>query len=192
MYFFPFVRLQQEFEEEYEKALKKLHEKLLSQEGPQLRDKMMSDRLQWYIDQVQQDVRVESLQPYYAHLQAPTEEEKKAEEEAEEEAKKEGDKKGKKEKGKDNKGKGKGKKGEEEEEEQELPPPLTGPSEFTREVESLIRGYEATWLDRDESDNYRQKYDEELAKQLVRPSVEETVRKEVSDCNVVQEEEVLL
>eukprot|EP01138_Halocafeteria_seosinensis_P012954 gb/GECG01013232.1/.p1 GENE.gb/GECG01013232.1/~~gb/GECG01013232.1/.p1 ORF type:complete len:875 (+),score=137.06 gb/GECG01013232.1/:1-2625(+) len=174
---------QQEYEEEYEKALKKLHEKLLSQEGPQLRDKMMSDRLQWYIDQVQQDVRVENLQPYYAHLQAPTEEEKKAEEEAQEEAKKEGgkkDKKGKNDKGKE-KGKGKGKKGDDEEEEQELPPPLTGPSEFTRHAESLIRGYEATWLDRDESDNYQQKYDEDLAKHLVRPSVEETVRKEVDN-----------
>lgn len=155
---------------------------MLAQEGPQLRDKMMSDRLHWYINQVQQDVRVENLEPYYAHLQAPTEEEKKAEEEAAE-ANKKDDKKGKKgKKGKDEgkgKGKGKGKKGDDDEEEQELPPPLTGPSKFTRNAESLLRGYEGTWLDRDEEENYKQKYDEELAKQLIRPSVEETVRKEV-------------
>jgi hypothetical protein len=60
-----------------------------------------------------------------------------------------------------------------------VPPPIVGPTEFSKAVMASLKGYEATWLDRDESDNFAQKHDEELARGVVRPTVEEEIRKQV-------------
>lgn len=68
------------------------------------------------------------------------------------------DKKG----GKDAKG-GKGKKGAAEPEEPpEEPPEVGGPSEWSKEMESLLRAYEATWVGRDERDNVSQVREERV------------------------------
>ena len=60
-----------------------------------------------------------------------------------------------------------------------VPPPIVGPSEFSKAVMESLKGYESTWLDRVESENFSQKHDEELARGVVRPTVEEEVRKQV-------------
>ena len=70
-------------------------------------------------------------------------------------------------------------KGEAEEMKPIVPPPIVGPSEFSKAVMESLKGYESTWLDRDESENFSQKHDEELARGVVRPTVEEEVRKQV-------------
>jgi hypothetical protein len=83
---------------------------------------------------------------------------------------KKGDKKGDKKGGgkKDDKKGGKGKKGAEPEEPPDEPPEVGGPSEWSKEMESLLRAFEATWIGRDERDNVSQRYDEELAREVRR------------------------
>ena len=68
----------------------------------------------------------------------------------------------------------------------ELPPPLTGPSELCTKMAGGVGQYEKVWLDRDESDNFYQKYDVDLAKDVVRSPVECEVRKQVDEMLVLQ------
>ncbi len=70
-------------------------------------------------------------------------------------------------------------KGEVEEAKPILPPPIVGPTEFSKAVMESLKGYETTWLDRDESENFAQKHDDELARTVIRPTVEEEIRKQV-------------
>ena len=56
-------------------------------------------------------------------------------------------------------------KGEVEEPKAILPPPIVGPTEFSKAVMDSLKGYELTWLDRDESENFAQKHDEDLARE---------------------------
>lgn len=60
-----------------------------------------------------------------------------------------------------------------------VPPPLTGPTEFTKSGMDALKGYETTWLDRDETENFAQKHDEDLTKDVIRPNVAEEIRKQV-------------
>lgn len=60
-----------------------------------------------------------------------------------------------------------------------VPPPLTGPTEFTKASMDVLKGFESTWLDRDESANFAQRHDEDLAREVIRPDVSEEIRKQV-------------
>merc|ERR1719162_2528536 len=55
-----------------------------------------------------------------------------------------------------------------------------------------VENYDNLWLDRDESDNFAQKHDVGLAKDKVRPSVEEQVRKQVDEMLVLQLQKIKL
>ncbi|CAM9830291.1 unnamed protein product, partial [Sphacelaria rigidula] len=61
----------------------------------------------------------------------------------------------------------------------ELPPPLQGQSELAEKIFREVKHFSAVWEDRDERDNFAQKHDVSLAKDKVRPSVVEEIRKQV-------------
>ncbi len=50
-----------------------------------------------------------------------------------------------------------------------------GPSEIVIKIQSKIDEYNKVWLSRDENKNFNQKHENEIAKVLVKPSVEEEV-----------------
>lgn len=171
--------------EAYESALEGIARTVLEEEGTELRDKMRADRTTWFTSQLLVGVIPEDLKGYYAMLNAAATGEvvKESEVAVDPKAKKGGKDAGKKPAaaaagaGKDKKG-GKGK-GAVEEEAPDKPPPVTGTSEWSKVTETLVRAYDATWAGRDESRNVGQRHDAELAREIVAPKVEESVRLEV-------------
>ncbi|RLN94800.1 hypothetical protein BBJ28_00015464, partial [Nothophytophthora sp. Chile5] len=184
---------QTENKEEYERALVELHGVVASEEGPFMKEKMLEERRRWITDIMATGQLPEDLTGYYAALNGGGDDEAaKAQAKEEEEAKAAADKKkgakgakGKKEEKKGAKGKGKDAK-EQQEEAPEKPPPLTGPSELCGKLAGGVAQYEKVWLEREELDNFYQKYDVALAKDVVRGPVEVQVRQQVDEMLVLQ------
>lgn len=99
---------------------------------------------------------------------SPEEEAAKAAEEAE------GGKKGKKDAKKD-KGKKKGKKGGDADDKPEGA--KIGPTECIQKFDEFYMTYNDIWADRDETENYEQSYDREMARKEVLPLVEKEKEK---------------
>jgi hypothetical protein len=187
---------QMDNKEEYERALLELHGVVTNEEGPFMKEKMLEERRRWITDVMATGQLPEDLAGFYAALNGEGTPEALAQAQAkeEEEAKaKAADKKGAKGKGKkeDKKGakgaKGKGKDSKDTEEEApEKPPPLTGPSELCKKLAGGVTQYEKVWLEREELDNFYQKYDVALAKDVVRGPVEVQVRQQVDEMLVLQ------
>lgn len=179
--------------DEYERALVDLHSAVAAEEGPFLREKLLEERRKWVTDVMAEGKLPEDLTGFYAlTAPPPTEEEEQAAAEKKDSAADKKDKKGGK-KGDDKKGgKKDAKKGAkdtiEEEEAPEKPPPLTGPSELGRQLAAAVNQYENVWLARhqQELDNFYQKYDVALAKDVVRGPVEVQVRQQVDEMLVLQ------
>merc|ERR1711865_1093636 len=68
----------------------------------------------------------------------------------------------------------------------EQPPMLTGPSEVTTTLLGHVANYDNLWLDRDESNNFAQEYDVDLAKDCVRPNIEDEIMKKVDEMLIMQ------
>lgn len=171
---------QKENEDGYSQALIDLHGRVLEEEGPDMRERMMDERRAWFTEELGKGVFPEDLGGFYLAKNPPQEDEEAA---AAAEAEAAKNKKGGKG-GKDDKAKKKG--GDAEEVEVEKIPPLTGPTQFTATLQDCLNRYSGVWLDRDESGNFQQKHDVELAKNVVRPNVEEEVRENVDKMLVVQ------
>lgn len=77
--------------------------------------------------------------------------------------------------------KGKKKETDVAEEGPEVPPQLTGPSALTATMLMAVDSYEQVWMDRDESNNFGQRHDVDLAKDVVRGPVETEIRTQVDD-----------
>jgi len=166
---------QKENEQGYSKSLIELHGRVLDEEGPEMREAMMDDRRAWFTDELGKGQFPDDLTGYYLMKNPPPEEEEKIET----------DKKGKKAdtKKKDDKKKGKG---AVEPEVVEKIPPLSGPSLFSSTINETLDRYEDLWLERDETENFQQKHDVKLAKNVVRPNVEEEVRENVDRLLLLQ------
>ncbi|KAG3115820.1 hypothetical protein PI124_g12798 [Phytophthora idaei] len=173
---------QLENKEEYERALVELHGVVNSEEGPFMKEKMLEERRRWITDVMATGQLPEDLTGFYAALNGES-----AEDIAEAQAKEE-EVKGKKDDKKAGKGaKGKGKDVKEKlEEAPEKPPPLTGPSELCTKLAGGVSQYEKVWLEREEIDNFYQKYDVALTKDVVRGPVEVQVRQQVDEMLVLQ------
>eukprot|EP00753_Platysulcus_tardus_P020054 PLAT7719.1.p1 GENE.PLAT7719.1~~PLAT7719.1.p1 ORF type:complete len:919 (+),score=579.46 PLAT7719.1:53-2758(+) len=171
----------------YEHALVELHDTIREEEGRDIREDLEHERREWFKEQYNRQLKEGgSLDVTISDFYPPPPEEAESKEDGDgdgdgdgggRKAKAKGGKSGKG--GKGGKGKGKGKGGDDADSDDEKPPPLVAPPELTKEMDRLIRDYEETWLDKDESDNFQQKHDVPLAKALVRPKVEETIRVEV-------------
>lgn len=178
---------QLENKEAYEKALVDLMEIINDEEGPEKREELREERTLWVTDQIAQEKFPESLEDFYLNKNFVPDEPK---EEAGGKDKGKKDEKGKKDdKKKDKKEKGKKGKGDEE---PEAMPKLQGRTELTDGMAKEVEEYEKTWDDRDESDNFQQKHDVNLAKDVVRPGVYEEVRKQVDDMLVMNLKKIKL
>lgn len=142
---------------------------------------MRDERTLWITDQIAQEKFPEGLDDFYA-LQKDTvtsaegegggaKDDKKAD-------KKKDKKEDKKDAKKDKKGKGKGKG---KDEEAPVMPKLQGKTEVTEAMFTMMKKFEETWEERDEGENFKQKYDADLVKDLVRPNVYEDIRKQVDE-----------
>lgn len=86
--------------------------------------------------------------------------------------------------GKDAKGKGKKKaKGEEDAEggDELNSSVLIGPGDLIADMQESVVKYQKVWSNLDESENFQQKYDVEIAKEMVTPEAAETIRKQVDE-----------
>jgi len=165
---------QRENRENYSKALIKLHGTVLEEEGPEMRESMMDERREWFTSQLAEGVFPEDLTEFYLN-KYPTPESKE----------REGAAKGKGAKRKPEAKKDTKKKGEMEEQVEKVPP-LTASTPFSEALADCLRRYKEIWLDRDESQNSHQKHDVGLAKNVVRPNVEEEVRENVDRTLITQ------
>ena len=60
-------------------------------------------------------------------------------------------------------------------------PKLQGKTDLTSSMFQYVQEYEETWESRDETENFQQRHDVELAKDVVRPGVFEEIRKQVDE-----------
>lgn len=169
-------------QEGYKTALPEVHRLVRDEEGGELKDKLKADRLAWLTSQMALGTIPEDMNAYYAFKEAerlaalggPAATGGAADAAAK--GKAEADAKGKgKDAGKD-KAKGKGAVVEAP---AEVPPVLIGPTPWTKSVAQLLNVFDEKWATRDERDNTSQKHDEDLARAVVRPAVEEELRAEV-------------
>jgi hypothetical protein len=171
---------QQENKEAYEKALEDLKAIIADEEGPEKREELREERTLWVTDQIAQEKFPEDLEDFYqtklfVKEEAPEEAAPKGGKDD-----KKGDKKGdKKEDKKGEKGK-KEKKGKGDEEAEAMPK-LQGRTALTDSMAKCVGAYEDVWDGRDESDNFQQKHDVELGKEVVRPGVYEEIRAQVDE-----------
>lgn len=167
--------------EGYEQALIDLKDVVKDEEGPFMRETLLAERREWLTNMIGTGKLPEDLKDFYL-MKNPPQDAPKEEEKASDKKKK-----GKKEEKKGSaKEKGKKKKGAVEPKEVEKPPQLTGPTELTSNMNSAVQQYEKVWLNRDETSNFKQRHDVELAKDVVRDPVEDEIRKQVDETLLLQ------
>jgi IQ and AAA domain-containing protein len=179
---------QQENKESYEKALEDLKEIIADEEGPEKKEELREERTLWVTDQIAQEKFPEDLDDFYQTKMFVDEGagEEPAPGKGKDAKGAKDEKKGKKDdkKGGD-KGKGKGGKKGKGDEEAEAMPKLQGRTELTDAMAKCVAQYEDVWDGRDESDNFQQKHDVELGKEVVRPGVYEEIRAQVDEMLVM-------
>ncbi|XP_030640603.1 dynein regulatory complex protein 11 [Chanos chanos] len=173
--------IQDEHEEDYQKDIITITEKLREEEGPAMRDTMKYQILQWF---------TECRDATGAFPDFPEEEdggsalifadktpqqlmEELAAKEEDEANKKPKEKEEKKDKGKKDKGKG-----DEEVEEAGL---KMLPSAFLADLEIGLKTYVEIWQNRNESKNFGQKHEAELTKEERRKQIEVEIRRQVDE-----------
>ncbi|KAJ3270956.1 Dynein regulatory complex protein 11 [Terramyces sp. JEL0728] len=183
--------LQIQYEEDYLQALITTKDKILRMEGPDMKEAIQDDFRQWYMEYKRINGKFPEF-PTQENWEKPdfkfvVEKEPDAAPEAEKadgkDSKKKGDKKAdkkadKKEKKADNK-KGKGAQDEDEED-----PTLRfkyGDSANLTQLGVHQNEYESNWKNKDESDNFAQKHDQEIIKADKRKEVEAQIKKDVFD-----------
>lgn len=162
-------QLQEDHMITFDNAKVELEDNIEEIEGNDIIDNMLKERREWIQEQkVITNGKVPTdIAKFYErnNLETPLSPEEEAAKKAAEEAEK--GKKGKKEKKKDKKGK-KGK-GEKEEKNQIA---KIGPSEVVLKFDEFYQSYNVDWASRDETKNYDQSYDKDMAILAVRPEVE--------------------
>nr|CCA19977.1 IQ and AAA domaincontaining protein putative [Albugo laibachii Nc14] len=160
---------QQHNKEEYLSALQILHDVVLTEEGPFIKDKLMQERRQWIADRMTLGELPLDMTAFYAPpVIAPP----KVVQVAPSKSRKP-----------DPKTKPKAKVPEIVEEEK---PPLSAPRELCDGFASAVQMYEKIWLTSDSDENFAQKYDLQLAKDVVRVPVETQVRYQVDEMLILQ------
>ena len=168
---------QLENKELYEKSLEDMKVIIMDEEGPEKRDELREARTLWVTDQIAQDKFPEDLDEFYEMKKAPEGDEDGGGGDAK--ADKKADKKDAKADKKDKKGDKKAGKGASDE--PPAMPKLQGKTEVTVAMLDMVKDFESVWEDRDEGDNFQQRHDVDLSKQVVRPGVYEDIRKQVDE-----------
>ncbi|KAL5266277.1 hypothetical protein ACHWQZ_G003637 [Mnemiopsis leidyi] len=176
------VLIQAQHEREYQDALVNIKEKIREAEGPDIKENMQDQIRQWFIETRDATGKFPDYPSDDEGGSAAifkTKNGEGGEDGAEGEGGKKKGKKGKKKKGekkeKKKKGKKKGGKGKEGGGDDEEGFKMV-PSMFIPGIEEASSTYEDIWKHRDETENFQQKYDAELIKELKRFEVEDEVR----------------
>jgi len=129
-------KVQEEKRIAYEKALISLKDVVREEWGPEYREQEMDKRRNWFTTKLQELNFPLEMEQYYIDTAPVVDDGEKKEDEEEGKGKGKGkdDKKDAKKKGK----------GEEEEVPKEVPPPLSGPSELTAGMGTLLERYDQT------------------------------------------------
>ncbi|XP_056607579.1 dynein regulatory complex protein 11 isoform X1 [Triplophysa dalaica] len=187
-------RVQEEHENEYQKALVDIKESVETVDGPNMKETLQEQIRQWFIEcrdatgkfpdfPSAEDGGSASIFAQKTPEQVAAElAAKEAEREKKKKSKGEKDKKGndRKEKKKGKKGKMKGKKGKGEIEEEEQGWKMT-PSNFLPTVVEGTKLYKEVWHNRDEKQNFLQRFDAQLVREEKRLEVEEELRVQVDE-----------
>ncbi|XP_055069214.2 dynein regulatory complex protein 11 isoform X1 [Misgurnus anguillicaudatus] len=187
-------RVQEEHEVEYQKALVSIKESVQTVDGPDIKETLQEQIRQWFIecrdatgkfpdfpsaeDGGSASIFAQKTPEQVAAELAAKEEER----EKKKKLKAEKDKKGndRKEKKKEKKGKMKGKKGKGDPEEEEQGWKMT-PSNFLPTVVEGAKLYKEVWHNRDEKQNFLQRFDPQLVREEKRLEVEEELRVQVDE-----------
>lgn len=182
---------QTDHEREYQQALVFVKDKLRDVEGPDMKETMQDQIRQWFLECRDATGKFPDFPPEDEGGSALIFKEKdpaeveaelqgKGEEKGKKKGKKSGKKKDKKKDKKDKKGK-KGKKGKGGDDEEEEPGFKMQPSNFLGTVKESSTEYETVWKERNEENNFNQKYDSELIKEQKRIEVETEIRTQVDE-----------
>ncbi|KAL1273093.1 hypothetical protein QQF64_028955 [Cirrhinus molitorella] len=181
--------VQEEHEAEYQRALVNIKEAVQSVDGPDIKESLQEQIRQWFIEcrdatgkfpdfPSPEDGGSASIFAQKTPEQVAAEFAAKEEErEKKKKSKGEKDKKGKK---KEKKGKTKGKKGKGDTEEEEKGWKMT-PSNFLPTVVEGAKMYKEVWHNRDEKQNFLQRFDAQLVREEKRLEVEEELRVQVDE-----------
>ena len=155
-----------------------LKEEIDENEGTDIMETMLKERREWVLEKRQNNLGKvpDDIKPFYErfNVETPLSPEEQAAKDAEDE---EGGGKGKK---KDKKApKKKGKKGAKEDGEEA--PVKIGPSEVVQKFDEQFLDFTNDWVALDETDNYKQEHDVNLAKKEVQPLLEEEYKQQVDD-----------
>ena len=146
----------------FDNAKEELEDNIEEIEGSDIIDNMLKERREWIQEQkamMNGKVPADIAKLYERNnLETPLSPEEEAAKKAEEEAG--AGKKGKKEKKKEKKGKKGGKGGDDDEGGQVA---KIGPSEIVLKFDEFYQNYNLDWSNRDETKNYDQSYDREMA-----------------------------
>lgn len=178
-------------ENEYQQALVTIKDKIRETEGPDMKETMMDQIRQWFIEcrdttgkfpEYPDDDDGGSAAIFKQKDPAELENELAGKEDGKKGKKDKKGKKGKKDKKdkKDKKGK-KGKKGKGGDDEDEEEGWKMAPSAFVPAVNDGTESYKGVWQTRNEADNFPQKHDVELIKEEKRKEVDEEVRIQVDE-----------
>ncbi|XP_063057574.1 dynein regulatory complex protein 11 [Engraulis encrasicolus] len=172
---------QSQHEEDYQKAIVTITDKLRDLEGPDIKETMKEQIRQWFIECHDATGSFPDYPEVEEGGSALIFAEKTPQQLMEELAAKEEDDANKKPKGKEEKKdkgkKDKGKGGEEEEE----PGLKMLPSAFLKDLETGHKTFSEVWVNRDESKNFSQRHEVELIKEEKRKEVEGEIRVQVDE-----------
>lgn len=169
--------IQHNHEEEYKQSLDELKQKVKDEEGPEMREKMLDDRREWFLKQLETGVTPEDLSTYYDPPPPPDPDADKKKKQAAKQAAKPQPAAKKTAPAAKNKN--------------EAPPPEM-PKNLceivnTKEVADMNEKYHKDWDNNEfENKNFEQQYDPERAKGVVRPTVEEEVKEQVDNLMLLQ------
>lgn len=166
----------------YNHAKNLLKEEIDENEGTDIMEQMLKDRREWIMEQRQMNPGKipEEIKPFYERFNAETPlspEEEAAKKAAEEEEGGKKKKKGEKKKEK----KKKGKKGKGDDDDGSAAIAKIGPTEVVQKFDEQYENYNEDWVNRDETENYKQEYDNEMAKTEVMPLLEEEYKTQVDE-----------
>jgi SpoVK/Ycf46/Vps4 family AAA+-type ATPase len=160
------INRQAENELKYIEALGELRQSAKESEGPEMKDQMWDDRFNWWIKQKELTGKYPTgFDGYYKELAAAA-----AGEPQEEPEEKKG-KAAKEKKPAEKKGKGN--------EDEASSMIVIQPSQLVNNMLECVHKYRTVWSNLDESENYYQTHDEEIAREKLRPEIAEKIRKEV-------------
>ena len=177
----------------YKTAKEQIKEEIDENQGIDIMEQMLKERREWVNQQRENNLGKipDDIKPFYDRFN--TETPLSPEEEAAKKAAEEEEKAGKKKKEKKKEGKKKkGKKGKGDKDDDDANVIKVGPSEVVQKFDEQYDNFNEAWVNRDETDNYKQEHDVEMAKEEVMPLIQDQYKNDVDEMIKVELENMKL